>query len=130
MLATEYAFSSRSDAKTIMGKYISTYGTARIDALVYVDDLLMGALQAIEEAGLTGQLQVYGVTPAMKEAMDAVAAGTVKTGVLMRTADIMEICASLIDDISAGKEVEYNNIAPLYYITPENVNEYMNMVEY
>lgn len=131
VLATEYAFSSRNEAKTIMEKYIATYGADGIDAVVaYEDDLLMGALQAIDEAGLTGKLKVYGVAPAMKEAMDAIAAGTVQTDVLMRTCDIMEMTADVIVKIAAGEKVEYMNEAPLYYITQSNVQDYMDKVEY
>lgn len=130
VLATEYAFSSRSDAKGIMENYISTYGDS-IDAVVcYEDDLMMGALQAIDEAGLTGEVQVYGVAPAMTEAMQAIQDGRVETDVLMRTCDMMEICAEQIERILAGEEVEYYQESPLYYLTADNVEEYLDMAEY
>lgn len=131
VLATEYAFSSRNDAKTLMENFLSAYGADGIDAvIVYEDDLMMGAVQTLDEAGLTGQIPIYGVAPAMTEAMDAIVAGKVKTDTLMRTADIMSTTTGLIADVLAGKTVTYENTCPLIPVTADNVEQYKDQAEY
>jgi ABC-type sugar transport system substrate-binding protein len=124
-----YAMSSRADAKTYMENFITTYGD-QIDVLMgYDDDLTMGAIQAIEEAGLTGKIQVYSVTGQV-EAMEAIENGTMVETVLNRGAGIAEGCIEAIETLEAGGSVDKETLTDLVYINASNVAEYKDQAEF
>ena len=74
LLAADYAYSSRPDAKTFMENHLQAEGDAINIVIGYDDDLTMGAVDAIDEAGKTGQIKVYSFT-GQNDAIQAVADG-------------------------------------------------------
>jgi len=128
-LETQYAFSSRADAKTFMEQYIQQYGD-KINVLMgYDDDLTMGAVQAIDEAGLTGKIHVYSFT-GQNDAIQAVKDGKMQCTVVNRAGDIAEELKVAMDEYFANGSTEYYHYTPLTYVTSENVNEWLNKGEF
>ncbi len=125
----QHAYSDRSQAKTIMENYIQTYGS-EIDILIgYDDDLTMGAVQAIEEAGLTGEIKVYSFT-GQNDAIQAVADGQMELTVVNRAADIAEeLMVAMTEYFSTGS-TEYYHYTDLTYVTAENVDEWIGKGEF
>jgi ABC-type sugar transport system substrate-binding protein len=119
----EYAYSSRADAQGFMETYISTYKD-KINVLMgFDDDLTLGALKAIDEAGLTGKIEVYSVTGQV-EALKAIKDGKMAMTVMNRTDLIAKKAAEVIEKIMAGEKIEYNQPTEVFYITKENVDQY------
>ena len=125
----QYAYSDRSQAKTYMEQYIQTYGED-IDILIgYDDDLTMGAVQAIDEAGMTGQIKVYSFT-GQNDAIQAVKDGKMELTVMNRAGDIaQELMNTMVEYFSTG-ETEYYHYTDLTYITADNVDEYVGQGEF
>lgn len=130
-----YAYSSRTDAKAAMEKYIQTYGKD-IDVLMGMDDdLTMGAVQAIDEAVAAGtidegQIKVYSLT-GQNDAIQAVAEGKIQMTVMNR-ADA--IAAGLVEDMeeyfTTGAVAEYNHYTDLTVIDSTNVDEWIGKGEF
>lgn len=74
IIAEETGNWSREEGMALMENWISS--GKQIDGVVAQNDsMALGAVMAIEAAGLTGQIQVFGID-ATQEALDAVEAGT------------------------------------------------------
>ncbi|MCR4843307.1 MAG: sugar ABC transporter substrate-binding protein [Eubacterium sp.] len=122
------AYSSRTDAKSFMEQFIA--GDDGIDICMgYDDDLTMGAVQAIEEAGLTDQIKVYSLT-GQKDAIQAVIDGKMELTVMNRASDIGMGLVSAIGEYFTTGSTTYYQRTPLIYITPDNAEEYLDKAEF
>ena len=123
------AYSSRSDAKSFMEQFIQADGDDIDIVMGFDDDLTMGAVQAIDEAGLTGQIKVYSFT-GQNDAIQAVADGQIVFTVMNRAGDIAkETINALIEYLETG-ETAYYHRTPLTYITAENAADYIGKGEF
>lgn len=129
MLEADYAYSSRTDAKAFMENHITADGDKINLVIGYDDDLTMGAVAAIQEAGLGDQIKVYSFT-GQNDAIQAVADGQMELTVMNRADDIAaETCVAMYEYFTTGS-TEYYHETPLIYITSENVNDYIGMGEF
>ena len=93
------------------------------------DDLTMGAIQAIDEAGMTGQIKVYSFT-GQNDAIQAVADGKMQMTVMNRADDIAaETCVAMNEYFSTGS-TEYYHYTDLIYITKDNVDQFIGKGEF
>lgn len=130
----QYAYASRSEAKTFMEQYIQSYGKDIDIVMGMDDDLTMGAVQAIDEAIAAGtidqgQIKVYSLT-GQNDAIQAVKDGKMQMTVMNR-ADA--IAAGLVEDIKTvlgGGEVEYHHYTELTVIDSANVDDYIGKGEF
>ncbi len=123
------AYSSRSDAKSFMEQFIQADGDDIDIVMGFDDDLTMGAVQAIDEAGMTGKIQVYSFT-GQNDAIQAVADGLIELTVMNRAGDIAkETINALIEYLQTG-ETAYYHRTPLTYITAENAEEFIGKGEF
>ena len=128
ILALEWAFSSRADAQTIMEGYLATYGET-IDVLMgFDDDLTMGGINALAEANRS-DVEVYSITGQI-EAMNAVKDGTMTLTAFYSTKDTVAEVFNVIDDLAAGKNVEYFHYTNVPHVTVENVADYIDKAEF
>lgn len=129
LMEPDYAYSSRSDAKTFMENHIQAEGDSIDIVMGYDDDLTMGAVSAIQEAGLGDQIKVYSLT-GQNDAIQAVADGQMELTVMNRADDIAaETCVAMYEYFTTG-ETEYYHYTPLTYITSENVDEFIGKGEF
>ena len=88
-----YCLSSRDTAHSEMENYIATYGDQIDICLGFDDDLTMGCINAIEEAGLTGQIDVYsqmGMIEMVQAIRDGKATETLALPAYLNIAKVME----------------------------------------
>lgn len=125
----DYAYSSRTDAKAFMEQHIQADGDAINVVMGFDDDLTMGAVSAIQEAGLGDQIKVYSLT-GQNDAIQAVANGQMQLTVMNRADDIAaETCVAMDQYLNDGS-TEYYHYTQLTYITSENVNDYIGKGEF
>lgn len=84
------------------------------------DNMALGAIQAIEAAGRTGEMMLIGAD-GQKEAFDKIIDGTLTGSVLYPTGaeKAIEMAVEILD----GKTVEKINLIPVTLVTAENVEE-------
>ena len=123
------AYSSRSDAKTFMEQFIQSDGDDIDIVMGFDDDLTMGAVQAIEEAGMTGKVQVYSFT-GQNDAIQAVKDGQIVLTVMNRAGDIAAETVNAMEEYFTTGETEYYHYTPLTYIDAENVDEFIGKGEF
>ncbi|MBP1736454.1 MAG: ribose transport system substrate-binding protein [Oscillospiraceae bacterium] len=129
ILDTQYAMSSRDQAKAYMEQYLSTYGD-KIDVVMgYDDDLTMGAIQAIDEAGKTGEIQVYSIT-GQNEALTAISEGKLEMTVMNRADLVAKKSIDVVEALAKGETVEYNQPTELTYIDSTNIAQYLGTGEF
>jgi ABC-type sugar transport system substrate-binding protein len=128
ILDTQYAMSSRDNAKSIMEQYIQTYGKTIDVVMGYDDELTMGAIQALQEAGMT-DVQVYSIT-GQNEALQAIADGKLQLTVMNRADLIAKKTIDTVEKLAAGETVEYNQPTELTYINADNVKDYLGTGEF
>lgn len=125
----QYAYSDRAAGKSYMEQFIQAYGDD-IDILMgYDDDFTMGAVAAIEEAGMTGQISVYSIT-GQNDAIQAVKDGQMTLCVMNRADGIMAEMAVAIEEYFIDGKTEYFHYTDLTYITAENVDDYIGKGEF
>ena len=129
ILEADYAYSSRSDAKTFMENHIQAEGDTIDIVMGYDDDLTMGAVAAIDEAGLTGKINVYSIT-GQNDAIQAVADGKLELTVMNRADAISQELVNAMAEVFTNGTTEYYHYTDLTYITKDNVNDYIGKGEF
>lgn len=130
----QYAYSSRTDAKTFMEQYIQTYGKD-IDILMGMDDdLTMGAVQAIQEAVAAGtidegQIKVYSLT-GQNDAIQAVQDGQMQMTVMNRADAIAAELVVAMKEVFETGNTEYFHRTALVTIDSSNVADYIGKGEF
>lgn len=125
----DYAFSSRTDAKSFMEQHIQADGDKINIVMGYDDDLTMGAVDAIKEANMTDKIKVYSFT-GQNDAIQAVKDGKLELTVMNRADDIAaETCVAMNEYFSTGS-TEYYHYTALTYITADNVDQYIGKGEF
>ena len=129
LMEPDYAYSSRSDAKTFMENHIQAEGDSIDIVMGYDDDLTMGAVAAIEEAGLTDKIKVYSLT-GQNDAIQAVADGKLELTVMNRADAIAKELTVAMAEVFTNGTTEYYHYTDLTYITKDNVNDYIGKGEF
>ena len=123
-----WAYSSRADAQTAMENFIGSYGD-QINILVgFDDDLTMGGVNALQEAGMT-DVQVYSIT-GQKEAMQAIQDGKMTMTVFTSTAAMAQKVVDTISALEAGETVDYYQYIDAPIVDASNVAEYAPQAEF
>jgi ABC-type sugar transport system substrate-binding protein len=114
---------TRADGKTVMEGFIQKYGDT-ID-LVYAhnDDMALGAIDAIEAAGLTPGVDIQIVSiDAVKDGMLALIDG--KINFIVECNPLLgELAAGLVKDVLAGNDIEKKTYVQDQSFTPEQAAE-------
>lgn len=114
---------TRADGKTVMEGFLQKYGDT-ID-LVYAhnDDMALGAIDAIEAAGLVPGVDIQIVSiDAVKDGMLALIDG--KINFIVECNPLLgELAAGLVKDVLAGKDVEKEVYVEDQSFTPEQAAE-------
>ena len=98
---TAWCHSSRTDAQDSMADFISTYGD-QINVLYGMDDdLTLGGVNAIAEAGKTNSIQVYSITGQI-EAIQAIKDGKMVTTAYTPTRQTASLVIDTIKALSEG----------------------------
>lgn len=122
VLGIEWAYSSRSDAMGFMENFISTYGDD-IDVLMgFDDDLTLGGVNALQEAGKT-DVQVYSIT-GQKEAIQAIKDGKMTLTAYYSTEDTIAKIVECLEKIMAGETLDYYQYTVTPHITVENADDF------
>ena len=129
MKEAQDAYSDRTQAKTFMEQWIQAYGDSIDIVMGSDDDLTMGAVQAIDEAGMTGTIKVYSFT-GQNDAIQAVADGKLELTVMNRADDISaETIEAMVEYFETGS-TEYYHRTPLTYITADNAADFIGKGEF
>jgi ABC-type sugar transport system substrate-binding protein len=129
LLATQYAGASRTEAKSIMDQYFTTYGDGIDVVMCYDDEFAMGALESIEDHGKSGQIQVYSITGS-EEAIQAVADGSIVEVAVNSAAQIAQGCVDVISGLEQGVIPDHYTYTDRTYITADNAKDYSGKGEY
>ena len=129
LLAADYAYSSRPDAKTFMENHLQAEGDAINIVIGYDDDLTMGAVDAIDEAGKTGQIKVYSFT-GQNDAIQAVADGKMELTVMNRADNIAKETVKAAYEYFTTGSTAYYHYTELTYITADNAADFVGKGEF
>lgn len=129
VLEADYAYSSRTDAKAFMENHIQAEGDSIDIVMGYDDDLTMGAVAAIEEAGLSDKIKVYSLT-GQNDAIQAVADGKLELTVMNRADGIAKELAVAMAEVFANGSTEYYHYTELTYITKDNAADFIGKGEF
>ncbi len=126
------AYSDRTSAKSYTEQWLTAAqgSGSSVDIIMgYDDDLTMGAIQAIEEAGLTGTIKVYSLT-GQADAIQAVIDGQLELTVMNRADSIAAgTVTAIYEYLTTGSTARFQR-TELTYITAENAAEYLDQAEF
>ncbi|MCD8350231.1 MAG: substrate-binding domain-containing protein [Planctomycetaceae bacterium] len=115
----------RDMAKVVMGEWIKAYGRDEIDAVLSNnDEMALGALDALETAGITDVL-IMGVD-ANPDALEAIKAGRMTGTVLQDPIAQGRGGVQIALRALAGESQAQNFLIPSDLVTAENVDNYLN----
>jgi len=124
LLAVQTAEWDRAKAVTLMENWIQSYGD-QIDAVfAQNDEMGMGALLALEQAGIKDQVVVTSVD-AIADALEAVRAGRLDATVFQDARKQGSTAVQTACDIVSGKPVEAEVYIPFQLVTRDNVEQYL-----
>jgi ABC-type sugar transport system substrate-binding protein len=129
LLANDYAGASRDSAKEIMENYLSTYGDTIDAVMCYDDTFALGALDALEEANLDKDIQVYSITGS-NDILEAVSDGRIAETAMVSPSEIAEDCGKVISGLEQGIIPDHYNYTTRTYITADNVKDYVGKSEF
>jgi ABC-type sugar transport system substrate-binding protein len=129
LLANDYAGASRDSAKEIMENYLSTYGDTIDAVMCYDDTFALGALDALEEANLDKDIQVYSITGS-NDILEAVSDGRIVETAMVSPSEIAEDCGKVISGLEQGIIPDHYNYTTRTYITADNVKDYVGKSEF
>ena len=129
LMEPDYAYSSRTDAKAFMENHLQADGDSINIVMGYDDDLTMGAVAAIEEAGMTDNIKVYSLT-GQNDAIQAVADGKMELTVMNRADAIAKELTVAMAEWFTNGQTEYYHYTDLTYITAENAAEWIGKGEF
>lgn len=122
IIAEETGNWSREEGMALMENWISS--GKEIDAVVAQNDsMALGAVMAIEAAGLTGEILVYGID-ATQEALDAVESGTMNGTVFQDAKGQGEQSVEVAIMAANGETIEKNYYIPYLPVLLEDVPNY------
>lgn len=112
---------NRQTALEVMEDYLQRYGPGEIDAIfTHDDEMALGALQAIEEAGREDEIVIQGID-GMQEALEAIDAGRYDgTVVYPITAPDHVVAAA---KACAGEEIPSRIVLDSMLVTEDNVKD-------
>ena len=115
---------SREEGLTLMENWLSTGD--QIDAVASNnDDMALGAIQAIEAAGLLGKI-IVGGTDATPDALATMKEGKLDVTVFQDAAGQGSGAIKAAVALARGETVEYRVMIPYVLVTPENYEDFMN----
>jgi ABC-type sugar transport system, periplasmic component len=128
VLAQQTANWSREEALTLVENWLETF-SGEIDAIVaHNDEMALGAIQALEAAGLTDEIVVTGVD-AILDGCTAVKAGTllgtVYQDAILEGSDAIQKAYDVLEGRITEKELYYID---MIWITQDNVDELLDTI--
>lgn len=119
--------STRAESKTIVENWLTAYGDDLDFILSGNDEMAMGAIMALKEAGMDKKIQVTGVN-ATAEILPYVKNGTVAMTFALATGAFPAVEMAL--DILSGNNAKYKQVykIPVTPITQENLDKYYDLV--
>ena len=128
VIASQPANWSREEALALMENWLQAFG-GDIDAVIaHNDEMALGAIQALEAAGLKGEIPVTGVD-AIKDGCQAIKDGRFEASVF-QDAEVegrlgVQICMDVLAD---NPPAEYLNFIEMKLITKDNVDELLDTI--
>jgi ribose transport system substrate-binding protein len=126
VLAKETANWSRDEAVNQMSNWISAFGDEIDGVISQNDDMALGAIQALREAGLTG-VKVVGID-GIEDGLRAVEAGDMIGTSLQHGTVELATGLAVAAKIVRGEDVDPNPIYVMPPVTPDNVDEFLKNV--
>jgi ABC-type sugar transport system substrate-binding protein len=122
LLDVAYCGASRDTAMEKMTTYLNTYNN--IDFVFALsDEFALGAIQAIDAAGKTGQIHIVSME-AFKDSLQAIKDGKLDLTVSMRGADVVAQLIAVIPQVMAGQKVDYYQASETKPISKDNIAEW------
>lgn len=127
VISTQPCASKRDAGKTLAENWIQAYGDTINGIESNADEVVMGIIQAIQQAGMTGKITVTSITGLME------ACPFVKNGEIGQLATItngVRLGVQLSWKLLNGEQVDKQNVVPTVAITKDNVDTYYNATDY
>lgn len=128
VLAQQTANWSREEALTLVENWLETF-SGKIDAIVaHNDEMALGAIQALEAAGLTDKIAVTGVDAILdgcNAVKDGTLLGTVYQDAALEGSDAVQKAFDVLEGTVTEKELSYIDMK---WITKDNVDELLTTI--
>lgn len=124
LLAEQTAEWDRAKAMSLMENWIQSHGEAINAVFAQNDEMAMGALIALEQAGLKDKVLVAGVD-AIADALQAVKAGRLDATVFQDARGQAGAALETAVRLAKSKPVEAENFIPFQLVTQENVDQFL-----
>jgi inositol transport system substrate-binding protein len=114
----------RAKSMSLMENWIQSYGSQISAVFAQNDEMAMGAVKALTEAGLKDKVIVVGID-AIPDALQAVKKGTLDATVFQNAREQGSQAVATALSIIQGQPYEQKVMIPFELVTPENVENYL-----
>ena len=127
LIAVDTGMWNREEARTVMENYLTAYPDQIDMVYCHNDDMCLGAVRAIAEAGLADSIKVLGVDGGAAEVYDAIRDGTMWGTVLNDASFIAVKIIQSARDLAENRPVIFWQTSPAVLITEENVDNFPDL---
>ena len=127
LVAVDTGMWNREEARTVMENYLTAYPDQIHMVYCHNDDMCLGAVRAIAEAGLADSIKVLGVDGGAAEVYDAIRDGTMWGTVLNDASFIAVKIIQSARDLAENRPVIFWQTSPAVLITEENVDNFPDL---
>jgi ABC-type sugar transport system substrate-binding protein len=120
-LNTAYCGASRDTAMETMAQYITTYGDDLDIVFCLSDEFALGAIQAIDAAGLTGKITVLSME-IFKESVDMIKQGKMDMSITQSGVELVGVLENTIKSWLSGEIIDRVQYLDGTIVTKENVD--------
>lgn len=120
---------SRSDASDYATTLLNQYGEDINFIFCHSDEFALGAMQAVEEAGLTGKVHIYSMET-FAETLPYLEDGTISSSVTMTSQAVADKLGEIIPAVMNGESVDYDQSIEQVLVTGDNASDYDGVLQY
>lgn len=125
VIAEQTAEWDRAKAMSLMENWIQVHKNSLNAVFAQNDEMAMGALQAVEQAGMKDKIKIVGID-AISDALNAVKQGRLEATVFQDAKSQGEKAIEMADKLIKKKPLPEKNIfIPFKLVTRENVGQFL-----
>jgi ABC-type sugar transport system substrate-binding protein len=125
----QHCGASRDTAMENATTLLNQYGDQVKFIVALSDEFALGAVQAVDACGLTGQVDIISVE-AFNESLSKISDGSISATVTMTSQAVADKLAEVIPQVLSGASLDYQQNIEQNLITADNVSDFEGVLQY
>jgi ABC-type sugar transport system substrate-binding protein len=125
----QHCGASRDTAMESATTLLNQYGDQVKFIVALSDEFALGAVQAVDSCGLTGQVDIISME-AFNESLSKISDGSISSTVTMTSQAVADKLAEVIPQVLSGASLDYQQYIEQNLVTADNVSDFEGVLQY